>query len=74
MKNVDSKLLLGLVLGAAVGAAIGYLAASDKKDALLEELDKLAGKVKNSLCAAIDNYKTNGAKPEEAPAEPEVKE
>ena len=26
MKNVDSKLLLGLVVGAAVGAAVGYLA------------------------------------------------
>ena len=25
MKNVDSKLLLGLVVGAAVGAAVGYL-------------------------------------------------
>ena len=31
MKNVDSKLLLGLVVGAAVGAAVGYLAATDKK-------------------------------------------
>ena len=30
MKNVDSKLLLGLVVGAAVGAAVGYLAATDK--------------------------------------------
>ena len=29
MKNVDSKLLLGLVVGAAVGAAVGYLAATD---------------------------------------------
>ena len=28
MKNVDSKLLLGLVVGAAVGAAVGYLAAT----------------------------------------------
>ena len=31
MKNVDSKLLLGLVVGAAVGAAVGYLAATDGK-------------------------------------------
>ncbi len=30
MKNVDSKLLLGLVVGAAVGAAVGYVAASWK--------------------------------------------
>ena len=29
MKNVDSKLLLGLVVGATVGAAVGYLAATD---------------------------------------------
>lgn len=32
MKNVDSKLLLGLVVGAAVGAAVGYLAATDKEN------------------------------------------
>ena len=34
MKNVDSKLLLGLVVGAAVGAAVGYLAATDKREQL----------------------------------------
>ena len=32
MKNVDSKLLLGLVVGAAVGAAVGYLAETDKRE------------------------------------------
>ena len=37
MKNVDSKLLLGLVVGAAVGAAVGYLAATDKREQQLEE-------------------------------------
>ena len=37
MKSVDSKLLLGLVVGAAVGAAVGYLAATDKREQLLEE-------------------------------------
>ena len=36
MKSVDSKLLLGLVVGAAVGAAVGYLAATDKREQLLE--------------------------------------
>lgn len=36
MKNVDSKLLLGLVVGAAVGAAVGYLAATDKREQLLK--------------------------------------
>lgn len=74
MKNVDSKLVLGLIIGAAAGLAIGYLAASGKKDDLLEELDKLAGKVKNTVCAAIDNYKNDGAGEEEAPAEAPAKE
>ena len=37
MKSVDSKLLLGLVVGAAVGAAVGYLAATDKREQLLEK-------------------------------------
>ena len=45
MKNVDSKLLLGLVVGAAVGAAVGYLAATDKREQLLEELVGGVGKV-----------------------------
>ena len=38
MKSVDSKLLLGLVVGAAVGAAVGYLAATDKREQLLEDI------------------------------------
>ena len=45
MKSVDSKLLLGLVVGAAVGAAVGYLAATDKREQLLEELNGVVGKV-----------------------------
>ena len=40
MKSVDSKLLLGLVVGAAVGAAVGYLAATDKREQLLEVLSE----------------------------------
>ena len=44
MKSVDSKLLLGLVVGAAVGAAVGYLAATDKREQLLEELNSVVGK------------------------------
>ena len=32
MKNVDSKLLLGLVVVAAVGAAVGYLAATIREN------------------------------------------
>ena len=46
MKNVDSKLLLGLVVGAAVGAAVGYLAATDKREDLLNELNSVVGKAK----------------------------
>ena len=46
MKSVDSKLLLGLVVGAAVGAAVGYLAATDKREQLLEELNSALAKYK----------------------------
>jgi uncharacterized membrane protein len=70
MKNVDSKLLLGLIIGAAVGAAVGYLAATGKKDDLLEELHNLAGKVKDSVCSVIDKHKEDSDLAEEAPAEP----
>ena len=49
MRNVDSKLLLGLVVGAAVGAAVGYLAATDKREQLLDELNNVVGKVKEGL-------------------------
>ena len=58
MKNVDSKLLLGLVVGAAVGAAVGYLAATDKKDELMSELGELADKVKEGFQAAVSKYKS----------------
>ena len=57
MKNVDSKLLLGLVVGAAVGAAVGYLAATDKREQLLEELNGVVGKVKEGFNCALANYK-----------------
>ncbi|HAC22297.1 MAG: YtxH domain-containing protein [Tannerellaceae bacterium] len=53
MKNVDSKLLLGLVVGAAVGAAVGYLVATDKKDRILDELEGVVNKVKDSVKGAI---------------------
>jgi gas vesicle protein len=57
MKNqVDSKLLLGLVIGAVVGVAVGYLAATDKKDQILGELNNLAGKVKESFTSAVNKY------------------
>ena len=57
MKSVDSKLLLGLVVGAAVGAAVGYLAATDKREQLLEELNGVVGKVKEGFNSALAIYK-----------------
>ncbi len=59
MKNnhVDSKLLLGLVIGAAVGAAVGYLAATDKKEQILDELNNVVGKVKDGFNSAVSKYK-----------------
>jgi hypothetical protein len=59
--KVDSKLLLGLLVGSAVGAAIGYLAASDKKDRIVEELSSFVGKVKDGFNATIDKYKAQRA-------------
>jgi gas vesicle protein len=56
MKSVDSKLLLGLVIGAAVGAAVGYLAATDKKDQILEQLNDVVGKVKEGFDTAVTKY------------------
>ncbi|MDR0395125.1 MAG: YtxH domain-containing protein [Tannerella sp.] len=55
--NGDSKLLLGLVVGAAIGAAIGYLAATDKKEQIFDELNNVVGKVKESFNAAVSKYK-----------------
>jgi gas vesicle protein len=55
---VDSKLLLGLLIGSAVGAAIGYLAATDKKDQIVDELSAFAGKIKESFNAAVNKYKS----------------
>lgn len=61
MKNVDSKLLLGLVVGAAVGAAVGYLAATDKREQILEDLKEVAGKVKEGFNTAVAKAKESGA-------------
>ncbi len=57
MKSVDSKLLLGLVVGAAIGAAVGYLAATDKREQLLDELNSVVGKVKEGFNSAVAKYK-----------------
>ena len=53
----DSKLLLGLAIGVAVGAAIGYLAATDKKAQILDELGNMVGKVKEGFHAAVNKCK-----------------
>ena len=57
MKNVDSKLLLGLVVGAAVGAAVGYLITSDNREQVMDELNKVVGKIKDGVHGALDKYK-----------------
>ncbi len=62
MKSVDSKLLLGLVVGAAVGAAVGYLAATDKREQLLEELNGVVGKVKEGFNSLLPNIKKESKK------------
>ena len=55
--NVDSKLLLGLVIGAAIGAAVGYLAATDKKEQIMDEIGELVGKVKEGFNTAVAKIK-----------------
>ena len=61
--NVDSKFLLGLLIGGAVGAAIGYLAATDKREQLIDELNDVVGKVKSTVNMAISNYKEGRVAP-----------
>lgn len=72
--NVDSKLLLGLVIGAAVGVAVGYLATTDKREQLLEEINDLVGKVKENFNAAVAKYKEGKAEIETAIEETVAKE
>ena len=61
--NVDSKFLLGLLIGGAVGAAIGYLAATDKREELIDELNDVVGKVKSTVNMAISKYKEGRVAP-----------
>ena len=61
--NVDSKFLLALLIGGAVGAAIGYLAATDKREQLIDELNDVVGKVKSTVNMAISKYKEGRVAP-----------
>ena len=61
--NVDSKFLLGLLIGGAVGAAIGYLAATDKREQLIDDLNDVVGKVKSTVNMAISKYKEGRVAP-----------
>ena len=61
--NVDSKFLLGLLIGGAVGAAIGYLAATDKREQLIDELNDVVGKVKSTVNMTISKYKDGRVAP-----------
>jgi hypothetical protein len=44
-----SSIWLGLAIGAAIGTAIGYVAASDKKEEWLEDVNNLVDKVKSGV-------------------------
>jgi hypothetical protein len=69
--NVDSKLLLGLVIGAAIGVTIGYLAATDKKEQILDELNNFVGKIKEGVSSTINKYKSHADSPAENMEAPE---
>ncbi|MDR2765002.1 MAG: YtxH domain-containing protein [Tannerella sp.] len=68
--NVDSKLLLGLIIGGAIGATIGYLAATDKKEQILNDLNDIIAKAKSAFTSAVSTYR--GCTPETAIADSEA--
>ena len=48
MKEGSSKFFLGILLGAAAGAAAAYLAQAEKREKLMDDLNEIAEKVKDS--------------------------
>jgi gas vesicle protein len=61
MKNNVNSLLVGLAIGTAIGAAIGYLAGTEKKEEILDELNTIVNKVKDGFTATVNKYKAQKA-------------
>lgn len=56
MSKTGSNLLF-LAVGAVIGAAVGYIAASDKKEEWLNDINNLVDKVKGNVVSAANKSK-----------------